>query len=130
MNTETLFSELTKIQSWPTVALVLAFVVIVGYCFRFWRSFPNQAIPTIVILTGAVAMMLLAPERPASVSARVWHSRNCIVGLIIGFIAWVGHNLIVSRIEDWLASKFDSVAQLLNKGNGAAPPPPASKPGP
>lgn len=115
MNPDNFFSELSKIQSWPDVALVMALVIIVGYLFRFWRNFPNSAIPAIVILTGAVAMMLLAPEHPASMSARVWHVRNCIVGLIVGFVGWMGHNLVISKLEDWLATKFDFVGRLLNK---------------
>lgn len=109
------FDTLTTIQSWPDAALALALVVIVGYCFRFWKWFPNAAIPTVVILTGAVAFMLLAPEHPKDVLARTWHVRNCIVGMTIGFIGWMAHNLIMSRIEDWLASKFKVMDALLSK---------------
>lgn len=116
------FTQLTRIESWPNVGLALALVVIVGYCFRFWKSFPNQAIPAIVILTGAVAMMLLAPDRATNIPARVWHARNCIVGLIVGGIGWMGHNLIISRIEDYLASRFDSVAALFGKPLSKAAP--------
>lgn len=109
------FDQLTSIQSWPDVALTLGGVIIVGYCFRFWKKFPNEGIPAVVILTGAIFMMLLAPEHPKDVPARIWHTKNCLVGVIIGFIGWMGHNLIVSRIENWLATKFKTVDVLLSK---------------
>lgn len=115
MSTESVFTQLTTIQSWPDAALALSVVVITGYCFRFWKSFPNGGIPAVVILTGAAAFMVLAPEHPEAMPHRVWHARNCCVGLTIGFIGWLAHNLIVRHIEDWLAAKFESVNSLLNK---------------
>lgn len=124
MNTDSIFSELIKVQSWPTVGLVFGLVIVVGYCFRFWKFFPNEAIPTVVILTGAIAALLLAPEHPANISGRVWHTRNFIVGLIVGFAAWMGHSLLISRLEDWLSSKFDSVGKLFGKSTGVTAPPP------
>lgn len=113
MNTDSVIQELVKIQSWPNVALVFALVIIVGYCFRFWKNFPNEAIPVIVILTGAVGMMLLAEACPPNLKPRIWHAKNAIVGLIIGFLAWMAHNLVVSKVEDWLATKFTFVAKMF-----------------
>lgn len=115
---EEILNQLTKIQSWPSVALVFALVIIAGYCFRFWKSFPNEAIPTVVILLGAVCMMLLSDATPDKISARVWHTRNFIIGLTIGFIAWIVHNVVISRIEDYLSLKFPAVGNLLG---GTAP---------
>ena len=120
---ESVFKELASIQSWPSVALVFGLVIVVGYCFRFWKSFPNEAIPAIVILTGAIGMMLLAEEHPKDIPARIWHTKNFIVGIIIGFLAWMAHNLVVSKIEDYLAAKFRFVDKLLNppSPNGSPP---------
>lgn len=115
MNTTSIFNELVQIQSWPSVGLVFALVIIVGYCFRFWKSFPNEAIPAIVILTGAIGMMLLAEATPKDIAPRIWHTRNFIIGLTVGFVAWMAHALVVSKIEDFLATKFQVVDRLLNK---------------
>lgn len=126
MNTDNVFNELVKIQSWPNVALVFALVIVVGYCFRFWKNFPNEAIPAIVILTGAVGMMLLADVCPANIRPRIWHAKNAIIGLIIGFIAWMAHNLVVSRIEDWLASKSTVFFKLMSAKTPAPVVPPTT----
>ena len=124
MNTESIFSELVKIQSWPSVALVFALIIVVGYCLRFWPTFPNKAIPLVVILVGAMGMMLLSDATPKDINPRIWHTKNCIVGIIIGFVAWMTHNLVISKIEDYLSSKFPSVSNLL----GSTPTPPPTPP--
>lgn len=109
-----LIEQLSQVQSWPAVTLVFMACIAFGYVFRLWRWFPNEAIPTIVILTGMAAAMLLADERPQGTSLRLWHARNAFVGIAIGFIAWVSHALIVSKIEDYLSQKFSAVDRLLN----------------
>jgi len=126
MSTDSIFNELVKIQSWPTVGLVFALVIIVGYCLRFWKKFPNEAIPTVVILVGAVGMILISDGKPDDIPSRVWNTKNFIIGLIIGFIAWMAHNLVISKIEDFLSTKFAVVNKAL--GPKDPPPPPIDPP--
>lgn len=123
MSTDSVFGELVKIQSWPTVGLVFALVIIVGYCLRFWKSFPNEAIPTVVILVGAVGMIMLSDAKPSDVAYRVWNTKNFVVGLIIGFIAWMMHNLVISKLEDFLSTKFTSVGKALGPKDPPEDPP-------
>ena len=126
MSTDSVFGELVKIQSWPTVGLVFAVVIIVGYCLRFWKWFPNDGIPVAVIVTGAAAMLLVSDGRPDNIGWRVWNVKLCFTGLIIGFIAWMMHNLVISKIEDFLSTKFASVNRAL--GPKDPPPPPVDPP--
>jgi hypothetical protein len=128
MNTDSVFAELVKIQSWPTVGLVFAVVIIIGYCLRFWKFFPNEAIPTVVIFAGAAAMLLVSDGRPESIGWRVWNVKLGFTGLIIGFIAWMAHNLVISKLEDFLSTKFASVNRAL--GPKDPPPPPVDPPAP
>ncbi len=126
MDTKSVFDQLVAIQSWPTVGLVFALCIIVGYCFKFWPKFPNAAIPALVIIVGATINLLLAGQEPKGVPGMVWHTRQFIVGLIIGFIAWLVHNLIISRIEDWISAQVPGIGKLMNKSSQAntTPPPP------
>lgn len=98
---------LDKIQGLSAVALVFFSCIVVGYVFRFIKSFPNNGIPVVVILWGALLMMFIADPRAASMPARVWTARNISVGLIIGTVAWISHKIILSRLEDFLISKFN-----------------------
>jgi hypothetical protein len=100
---EDLLSALDKIQGLPAVALVCFTCIAVGYALRFIKAFPNNGIPVVVILWGALAMLFLADPRATTMSPRVWTSRNIAVGLIIGLISWLIHKLALSRLEDWIA---------------------------
>ena len=69
MNTTSVFDQLTAIQSWPAVGLAFALCIIIGYCFKLWPTFPNAAIPAIVVASGAIWTVLLGDAIPASVGA-------------------------------------------------------------
>lgn len=101
-----LLTGLDKIQGLSAVALVCFGCVVVGYVLRFIKSFPNDGIPVVVILFGAVAMLALADPRASAMPARIWTVRNLFVGLIIGFVAWMLHKIVLSRIEDYIAKRF------------------------
>lgn len=116
LSLESAFKELLRIHSWPNVALVFGFVIVVGYCLRFWRWFPNDAIATVVILSGAIGMMLLAERAPEEIPARAWHMKNFIVGCIIGFVAWGAHAIIMKRFEEWVAERLPSIISKKPKG--------------
>lgn len=120
-----MFDQLAKIQSWPAVGLVFALSIVVGYCFKFWPKFPNAAIPALVIIVGATINLLLAGQEPQGIPGTIWHTRQFIVGLIVGFLAWLAHNLVISKLEDWIGSAVPAIGKLLNKSSQAeAPKPP------
>lgn len=114
---------LNQLYGLPAAALVLISCLAVGYVLRFIKRFPNDGIPVAVVLWGAVAMTLVADSRATSMSLRVWIVRNVLVGLAIGFISWLVHNLLLSKVEDWLASKFPEKAQDTTFFAKPAPPP-------
>ena len=120
-----LLSVLDKIQGMSAVALVCFSCIVVGYILRFIKSFPNDGIPVAVILWGAVAMLVIADPHPAAVSLRIWTARNFMVGIIVGFIAWMLHKVVLGRIEDYIAKRFAGSGNttLFNKQD-----PPADKP--
>lgn len=119
---ETFFGELEKIQGWPIAAIVVAVCIVAGYILKFIKPFPNNAIPVFVILFGSLLYLLLSERGPTSVPLRIWITKNIATGIILGFIAWMVHGFVLSRIEDWLASKFQFMDKLLNKTTDKAPP--------
>lgn len=127
-----ILSALDKIQGWPTTALVFATCIVFGYALRFIKRFPNDGIPVAVILWGAVFMLLLADPRPHDMPARVWTVRNLLVGLAIGFFAWILHKVILTKLEGWLAARFpDSIGNtdfFQKQQTNSAPPQPQGPP--
>lgn len=109
---ENFLSFLNKIEGLPAAALVFVFCLAVGYAWRGLQLkwFPNDAIPLVVMLTGALAMMFIADGRPTTMPHHVWTARNLFVGFIIGGIAWAVHNYAISKLEEWLVSKFPSLS--------------------
>lgn len=118
-----LLQWLDKIQGLSAGALVLFSAIVVGYCLKFIKTFPNQAIPIVVILWSAIAMLFIADPRATTMPARVWSTRNLLTGLIDGLLAWLLHNLVLSKVEDWLAAKFPDLGNtnFFKKKNGEDP---------
>ena len=104
---EDFLTWLDKIQGLSAVGLVCLTCIVVGYACRFIKWIPNGAIPVIVILWGALFMMLLADARPTTMPRHVWEVRNLCTGLIIGFIAWMVHKIALSKLEDFISTKFN-----------------------
>jgi len=106
---EDLLGILDKVQGLSGAALICFSCIIVGYLLRFIRSFPNDGIPLVVILWGALFNLLLADPYVAGSSLRVWTVKNFLVGLIYGAIAWGVHYWALSKIEDYISKKFPAV---------------------
>lgn len=126
-----LLSSLDKIQGLSAAALVCFTCIVVGYALRFIKRFPNDGIPVVVILWGGMAMLLLADPRASTMPARIWTMRNLCIGLVIGFVAWLLHKIVLSRIEDFIASKFpdlNDTAFFQRKANSTGQPPPTDPP--
>lgn len=110
MNTiESILQWLDKLQGLPAIALVFISCVITGYTLRFIKRFPNDGIPVAVVLWGAVAMLVIADPRASTVPPRIWIMRNLLIGFALGFVAWLIHKALLSKIEDWIAAKFPSI---------------------
>lgn len=98
---------LNRLYGLPAGALVLGTCIVLGYILRFVKRFPNDGIPVAVVLWGAIAMSLVADSRASSMPLRIWVVRNVLVGMIIGLAAWMAHKIALSRLEDWIATKFN-----------------------
>lgn len=111
-----ILQALDKVQGLSAVALVFLSCIVVGYALRFIKRFPNDGIPVVVILWGALAMLFIADPRANSMPARIWTSRNVFIGLVIGMVAWLTHKLVLSKLEDLISAKFNlGDTQFFNK---------------
>lgn len=122
---------LDQIQGLPAIALVFISCIVAGYLWRFlpfkWAN--NDSTPAIVILWGAFAFSAIADPRASNMPLRVWFIRNLLIGLSVGFIAWMTHNAVLKKIEDWLVAKFPGfgdTAFFRQPPKDSAPPPTCS----
>lgn len=89
---------LSALDSAPAYMLVFLSCLAVGWVLKRWhifKWFPNEGIPAVVMLWGALFNVLMAdPFTPAMTPFRIWLAKNSIVGFIIGFISWLVHRYI------------------------------------
>lgn len=118
---DNLLSHLNKLEGMSAAGLVFLSCLVVGYAWRFIKLkwFANDAIPVVVIVWGAFAMSMIADARASAMPFRVWMLRNVLIGAVIGFSVWLVHDLAISRVEDWIASKLPGA-----KKDPSTPPPP------
>lgn len=119
---DSVIAWLNQLYGLPAATLVFASCIVLGYALRFVKRFPNDGIPVAVILWGGIAMSAVADARASNMSLRVWVVRNILVGMVIGMVAWLAHKIILSRVEDWIASKFGGSQDttFFNKPNPPA----------
>lgn len=101
---QTVADLLQQVAGLPAAVLTVLVCVIAGYLFKLWPSFPNQAIPAIVVILGGGFYPFIADSKTQMFTEqpRVWIMRAVAIGLIYGFGAWLLHNKILSKIEDKL----------------------------
>lgn len=81
-------------------ALVLVSCIVIGYILKGWKTFPNEAIPVVVVLWGGAFLTLIADPAADSLGLWTWRIKNFLLGIVVGFIAWLIHNQILARFED------------------------------
>ena len=85
----------------PGYVLVAAVCVVIGYILRLNKTFPNAKIPIVCVLAGAILNPLCDAVGDTGKEAfRIWIVRNVLIGVVVGFCAWMFHNLILKRIEE------------------------------
>lgn len=109
---ETVTEYLQKLEGSPAVLLVVLSAIVLGYVLKRFKTFPNDAIPIVVILWGGVIYPLIA-DANNDLTLRVWLVRNVAIGLITGFVAWVFHNQILKRFLNKFSSR-DETAEVTN----------------
>ena len=118
-----ILDSLGSLYGLPGYALVALSCIVLGYVLRALRFFPNQGIPLACVLWAMVLNPLLANGRTAADSPRVWLLKNILIGMIVGFLAWILHKLILRRFED----KIAGLAKFLgDEADPAAAAPPSA----
>jgi uncharacterized membrane protein len=93
--TDLLFGSL---YSLPGYVLVGFSCIVVGYIFKMIKRFPNDGIPAICVAWGMLLNPIIATA-PDKVVVRIWLTTHILVGMVVGFIAWVVHARFIKKYE-------------------------------
>lgn len=96
---------LQKLNGAPALLLVGLVCIITGYALKWVKKFPNEGIPLAVIFMGGVVYPFVA-DANNDIPLRVWIIRNAMIGLVVGFVAWLVHNKFISKIEDRITGRI------------------------
>ena len=102
---DTIVNWVNQLYGLPAGVLVGLLCIVICYAFKVTDRFPNDAIPVVCLLLGAILLPMLAPECPLEEKLIAYRVKHAVVGIIVGLVAWAFHNLILSKIEDkipWL----------------------------
>jgi|SRR3990167_5385402 len=86
-------------------ALLICVVIALGYVLKRVPLIPNKTIPAACLLLGAGIYPLITSPGQAPPDIKFPIVREIMLGLLIGFIAWIIHNKLLKRIEErvpWL----------------------------
>lgn len=97
---DTLVNWDARLAGAPSGLLVFALCIATGYVWKAIRICPNRFTPLAVMIFGLIYNLVLN-----------WKSderlRFALIGLIIGFLAWIFHRLLLKKLEDKLGVKID-----------------------
>lgn len=99
-----MFDDLiNQVTSLGPEALTIAILIVLGYVVRAIPRMPDlvvRLLPVTCLVLGAVLYPLLAPAPAPDPRLRHPMVRLVLVGILLGFLAWVLHNKFLKRLED------------------------------
>lgn len=103
------------------IALLAVLLMVISYMIRA-SQFSNRWIPWMVALAGPVLIQWLFPTK--DLEGKWEHPRFVIAiyGFIVAVVVWALHEFVLSKIEDWLATKGLFPKKLQRAGEDTPPP--------
>jgi len=106
-------------------ALTVACCIAIGYVIRM-LPISNRSIPAICPVVGAILYSAVAKTGDVNPDIHNPVVAQAMIGFILGFVAWMGHKALLSKLEE----KFPSLKTFLDGDVAAWPPatPPSAGP--
>jgi hypothetical protein len=91
---------LTQLLKLTPEALLGLFIIACGYVLRGIKWLDNRWIPLVCCVLGGSLYPFIAKQASADPDLAHPYVRLVMIGFLIGLLAWVFHEKILSRIED------------------------------
>ena len=101
-----LFSQFIGTLFEDKTLLVLLLCFVVGAVVKTISQIPNEAIPCIVVLSGALSMVVIDNHHTPELSLGAEKFAAGAVGAIIGFLAWLVHRYFWKPILNKIIARF------------------------
>lgn len=89
---ETIVKFLSGLNGLPGFVLIYLLCLGFGFLLKKISRFPNDAIPVVIVLIGAILNMLIAEANDETKTPfRIWLVRNFVLGCLYGLLAWATH---------------------------------------
>jgi len=96
---ETLNDIVAQLITLGPELLVVLVVWVAGYILRLIKIFPNKWIPVCLIIVGTALYPLTTNPGQMSFEVRNPLVRQCLIGLVLGFTAWLVHGKLLKPLE-------------------------------
>ncbi len=92
-----------------------------GYAVKLVPYIPNKHIPWMCIASGPAIYPFLTDFSRVSPDSQQPIVRIVMTGLILGVVAWLIHNAVIWRLEQWLKVKLQAASsKRYRKGKDGA----------
>jgi hypothetical protein len=118
--------KIDQLYGAPGWALTVLACIVIGYVLKGVKCFPNGVIPVFVIFAGCILGVFFAGVEPAKYNHLEWLVRNGVIGIILGFIAWVLHAQLIKRVEEKIPLLRGLSAQLEEENTNSKCLPPVA----
>lgn len=127
MNTEALKDFLTQLLNATPEMACIACLIALGYGLKFVPQVSNRLIPFLLLIVSVSCYPLIAENGHAPYTMRYPIVRQMMIGVVLWFIAWGLHGLVIKRVINAIKTKMDKYlpnggTDLLEKDKDAKPP--------
>jgi uncharacterized membrane protein YsdA (DUF1294 family) len=109
----------TDLYGLPASVLVGLSSIVFGYMLRAAKWFKNDNIPLACSAWCMFFTVMLGDYTRGGEAVWRQAGKQMLVGMIVGFGAWMAHGLVLKRIEE----KFPALKDMLGEGAGDPPKP-------
>ncbi len=100
MNYDAIKDFIEQLQSATPEMAMVACLIALGYAFKFVPKLPNKFIPPILLVLAVIAYPMVADNGKAPYTMRYPIVRQAMTGVVIWFVAWAVHGLVLKRWVD------------------------------
>lgn len=92
----------------PEMAMVVCLIAL-GYAFKLVPKLPNKFIPSVLLVLSVIVYPMIADNGKAPYTMRYPVVRQVMTGVVLWFVAWGIHGLVIKKLMEKLKSKGLSV---------------------
>ena len=107
MNTDALKDFLSQLLNATPEMFCIACLIALGYALKYIPWVSNRFIPAILLVVSIACYPLIAENSHAPYTMRYPLVRQMMIGVVLWFIAWALHGLVIKRVVAYIKQRMD-----------------------